>query len=201
MIEPAMFTHTDAEGDALVIRDGGSRGALVDMVNVDGNDGVYVNADEAPEVALALLKTAGIEPNEDGNPLEVAALFLAQAVAELAEALEESGLEDEALALLRAATGEHFVELPGMAREFWLNAARKARELHAPAPEKAPEPRFSVRIAKGRPGTYWIVYDAEKDRVYPFGHGGESSARKALRELNSGAPNLYFSEPNNARFV
>lgn len=134
MTEPAMFTHTDAEGDSLVIRDGGERGALVDMVNVDGNDGVYVNADEAPEVALALLKTSGIEPNEDGTPLEVAALFLAEAVAELNEALkeDEEALEAEALALFNAATDARWIDFPfTLVRETWIKAARRARELHS----------------------------------------------------------------------
>ncbi|QIG58530.1 hypothetical protein PQE18_gp52 [Arthrobacter phage DrSierra] len=135
MTEPAMFTHTDAEGDSLVIRDGGERGALVDLLNGPDTYGAYVNADEAPEVALALLKTAGIEPSEDGNPLEAAAYFLAEAVAELAEAMKEADdaeLEAEALALFNAATESNYAYFPlDLVRNTWLRTARKARELHS----------------------------------------------------------------------
>ncbi|UYL87658.1 hypothetical protein SEA_VRESIDENCE_54 [Arthrobacter phage VResidence] len=108
----------------------------------------------------------------------------------------DPALEEEALALLRAATDEPSIAaLPGgVVGDFWRRAAIKARELHG---KEAPGPRFAVLKAPKRPGAFWIVHDTETGKVYPFGIGrfSESTARKAAEELNAGKKTLYFADP------
>lgn len=105
-------------------------------------------------------------------------------------------LEEEALALLRAATEEPSIDaLPGgVVGDFWRRAAVKARELHG---KEAPGPRFVVMKAPKHKRTFWIIHDTKLNKVYPFGTGAFSKrmAEAAVPVLESGRPSLYFADP------
>lgn len=109
----------------------------------------WFNPKQGAEIALAILETAGVEP--DREPLECQ-VSLGTIVADLqgaieyAEALasanrEQAELEAEALGLLNAylhsadtrlyATWEEVVEVSKRMAEDWLAVARKAREIGA----------------------------------------------------------------------
>jgi hypothetical protein len=92
---------------------------------------------DAPELALSLLESSGwtADPHAGRVPHAVHLLknhVAAVALKSQAERIDAERLDAEALALLNAATGEHFSALPSTPNvaDFWRAAARKAREIH-----------------------------------------------------------------------
>ncbi|CCQ44337.1 hypothetical protein ARTSIC4J27_261 [Pseudarthrobacter siccitolerans] len=139
-----VFTHVDEDGDWLTVEHQMTdSGEPVAELDTDANRTVYVTREDAPNVALAILKAAGWEADALGNPVNHAVRGLAKYIEDRNEAkeaealealrLETEKLDGEALALLNAATGEHFKALPEThnVAKFWRAAAIKAREIHS----------------------------------------------------------------------
>lgn len=138
------YTATDADGDALKISSSpelgiarGAEGSLVNMTTTGtGSIGVFVSKEEAPRVALAILISAGHNPDAHGNAVESAAAALASIQAREERRVK---LEGEALELANARRNvlgytprKSFGEIePPEAREAWLQVAKAARKLAA----------------------------------------------------------------------
>ena len=135
---------TDADGDKVVVSASpelgiarNAEGALVQTsYNGPGSIGVFVSKEEAPKVALAILISAGHNPDSHGNVFESAAAALASV---FARQDREAALKAEALELANARRKElgyalraSFEEIePREAREAWLQVAKTARKLAA----------------------------------------------------------------------
>lgn len=92
--------------------------------------------EQAPALALAFLQAAGYS-NTDQSPVGGAYALLLQHIEEQAEAKAQEALEQEAKALCAAAyDGMANVSMntngwiDGASPSWWLNIARKAREIH-----------------------------------------------------------------------
>jgi hypothetical protein len=133
------YTATDADGDKLTVSPSPEigiarrkEGALVQTVGASpASIGVFVSKEEAPRVALAVLISAGINPDAHGNALESAAATLAsiQARQERAAKLEADALELYN-ALTASTNGPALVSFDGLpaTREAWLQVAKTARK-------------------------------------------------------------------------
>ena len=202
---PDAFTLTDPDGDKLTVESTYVERHKARVAEVDLEDApctVYVTKDDAPALALAVLEAAGWTTGPHGYAQAVSILKDGIAARKAREEANKE-LDAEALKLLNAATGENYVSLSnvGTIADFWRRAARKAREIHAPAPEpkpapKAPEKAPGARYAlveylrKLNGETGWGIFDREKDTVAPFGFA-RTAAAKALSE----SPASYIYEP------
>ena len=140
------FTVSDADGDTLTVSASpelgiarGAEGALVQTTYTgQGSIGVFVPKEDAPRVALAVLISAGINPDSHGSAVESAAATLAsiQARQERAAKLDADALE-LANASYRAVGWEVLGSLDEMsndeAREAWRQVAKTARKIAAKA--------------------------------------------------------------------
>lgn len=148
------LTVTDADGDSLTIAPAPkigiayhAEGALVSRKDdarpgyFSGESiGVFVSKEEAPAVALAILVSAGINPDSHGSTLESAAAALASIFAKQDRAAK---LDAEAVELANAAYGALDLDLVESlddvasphARESWRAVAKAARKIAAKAAE------------------------------------------------------------------
>ncbi|CCQ44688.1 hypothetical protein ARTSIC4J27_617 [Pseudarthrobacter siccitolerans] len=138
------LTVRDADGDKLTVSASpeigiarGAEGALVQTVETHpgASLGVFVSKDEAPAVALAILISAGINPDAHGNVFESAAAALASV---FAKKDREAKLEAEALDFLNAfRSASNLAPLEDLGalntREAWLRVAKHARKSAAQA--------------------------------------------------------------------
>jgi hypothetical protein len=143
------YAHTDEDGDEVWIHTHAPDRAIIETSN-----GVYIDKEDAPIIALAILRNAGWDENtsfvqgilqvvtdmQAAIDHEKAMLALIeQDIAREEAARDAHALDQEALALLNAAVGvagrESFRSLAdtqsSATREFWRAAARKAREIHS----------------------------------------------------------------------
>lgn len=92
-------------------------------------------------------------------------------------------LDEEALALLRAASGEAFRVFPAQegVADFWRRAAVKARELHLPAPEPMPEHWEIVPRPNEIPSKRVLLLNHDRRLAWPFAN--EHAARTGLEYL------------------
>jgi hypothetical protein len=134
------FTHEDEDGDQIFVGD-----LTQDRASIVTTDTVYVDKEDAPALALAILRSTGWDTQfvEDMNAaIENEKARLAQIEADIDRAIaaaEAAQLDYEALTLLNAAIAasgrEPFASLAATqsssTRDFWRAAARKARELHS----------------------------------------------------------------------
>ncbi|WGH20342.1 hypothetical protein SEA_MAGUCO_50 [Arthrobacter phage MaGuCo] len=192
-------TFTDRDGDDLRVETAGPAefGAYIKTPD----DGAYASRDDAPAVALAILRAAGFTDRTGGgnetpyfvaravrNLTSYAANQARQAEAEAeklaadkaaAEKADAEKLDAEALALWQASPGGRGdTRLPVAVRDKYRAIARAARALHNPEPDAAPvKPRFQVIDHDGDP----YVVDNEKRRAWRFGL--ESTAREYLPKI------------------
>ncbi|MCZ9884659.1 hypothetical protein [Arthrobacter sp. B2a2-09] len=140
------LTVTDADGDSLTIvpapKVGIAReaeGALVKThFTGSGSLGTFVSKEDAPAAALAILQSAGINPDAHGTALESAAATL-YSIFRKKEAAAK--LEEEALTLANASYAaldlnvvDSLADISSpYAREAWIQCAKAARKLHAGA--------------------------------------------------------------------
>lgn len=206
----SVYTHTDADGDRLEIEDESAYGRAEVTARNKDDDAVtiYVSKEDAPRVALELLKAAGHKEDDrhpDSYGITMTSLKLkiqraeerkARAAEEAkkaeeeatAKAAEDAKLDAEALKLYRAATSAPFSSfLTTTARNTWRQAALEARKIHAPAPEL---PRFEVLQECSIAHRGWGVADHELGRFYPY--YDESAARRALPTFERGETLVGF---------
>lgn len=136
------FTLTVFDGDALEIseapRIGGARdgGALIETKpSAGGTIGTFVSREEAPEVALAILKAAGYSDSSHSGPVESAVASLAS-IGKKKEAAAK--LDADALELYNAGArriGDYAIdsldELPEVVAEGWRAVVKHSRKLAA----------------------------------------------------------------------
>lgn len=143
------FTHEDEDGDQIFVGD-----LAPDRASIATTDTVYVDKEDAPALALALLRSAGWDSTDPdvaafaqfvddvNTAIEHEKFRLAQIEADIDRqiaAAEAAQLDYEALTLLNAAIAasgrEPFASLEATqsssTRDFWRAAARKAREIHS----------------------------------------------------------------------
>lgn len=134
------FTHTDADGDWIkicpAITTGRSRAVLKSY-----SPSIYVTTDDAPRVAVELLKAAGWKPTLLGTAIDAKMSKALELLSEVAEHFEEKEreaaeydeLKAEALKLYnifndRPSDSEWPIRVPEMGR--WVETAKMARVLH-----------------------------------------------------------------------
>ncbi|AZF93788.1 hypothetical protein HOU70_gp55 [Arthrobacter phage Liebe] len=185
-------TFTDRDGDDLLVETAyvAEYGAFVKAAG-----GAFVAPADAPAVALAILRAAGLS---DRTGVADTPYFVARAVrtlethaaklardAEAASAAEAKAaaekadaekLDAEALTLWQATPGGcGATDLPVSVRDKYRAIARAARALHNPEPDAAPvKPRFQVIDHDGDP----YVVDNENRRAWRF--GSAATARECL---------------------
>ncbi|WVX88042.1 hypothetical protein SEA_TFORTROY_54 [Arthrobacter phage TforTroy] len=133
------FAVADKDGDEIGVEPAydPSLGAFVKTTE----DGVFVAKEDAPAVALAILKAAGHTADPMGVAVPRAVYLLATHEERIAKDKEEAAraakadeekLAAEALDLFNATTEHNFADFPnGAVRDVWLRAARRAREIHS----------------------------------------------------------------------
>lgn len=144
--ELPVFKHRDADGDSLHVAPAshsfGAQGPGEAAYVTAGRSGTFVAKDDAPAVAVAILKAAGHTGDSGGDRVAHAIRNLERELAERAEkeaaAADARKLDAEALELYRAAAVIPSLAVTDPARltpealNRWRRVARKARTLNAP---------------------------------------------------------------------
>lgn len=127
------YSYADKDGDLLQVRTAEAQDGAPAYVATP-RSGAYVARQDAPAVALAILKAAGIEPSQAAavDSPAFAANVLARAVAALQKDAEEAKLDAEALELWKAGIPSRAFDdrVPLGWREGYREIARAARKLH-----------------------------------------------------------------------